>query len=256
MDVGNNGLLYLVESRGQQVLAVDLSRAVPTLEVIAGQAGEVGYNDEDVPAEEGLFDTLTGVAVGDDGTVYVADGATNLIRAVTTDGMLINVAGLGDDGLPHTTQTDVPDRFDSPQRMVFLDGILYVADSGRHRIAAVDPETGEVWDHIGTADVAGYTGDGGALSDALLDSPFGVARTPEGRLTVADSGNHAIRSELLSGRIETVVGRGPTGYAGDQDAAENASLSFPTDVAYAPDGDLVIADTNNHVVRRVDEPNW
>jgi hypothetical protein len=178
-----------------------------------------------------------------------------LIRAITPDGTLTNIAGMGEDGLPIIID-DAPDRFDSPRKMALKDGILYVADTNRHRIAAIDLADGQVWDHIGTADLPGYMGDGGPATDAILESPYSVDFGPGGQMTIADSGNHAIRVVLGSGRIETVVGRGPSGYAGDEGPAETSSLAFPHDIAYAPDGDLVIADTNNNVIRRVNQPNW
>jgi hypothetical protein len=75
-------------------------------------------------------------------------------------------------------------------------------------------------------------------------------------MIIADSGNDAIRAQLDSGSFDTISGRGPSGYAGDGEAAENASLNFPQDVAVGPDGDLYIADTNNAVIRWIASPSW
>ena len=100
----------------------------------------------------------------------------------------------------------------------------------------------------------------GALEVGLrqFDPPMAwTAGTFDGnRMRIADAGNHAVRSVLSDGTFDTVVGRGPTGYAGDGESAENASLRFPQDIAVGQDGDLLIADTNNAVIRWVANPTW
>ena len=256
MVVGPNGMLYLVEGQGHQVAVVDL--VAGELTVLAGvQAITTGFNESEVPAEEAEFDTLSGIAVDDDGTVYVSDSATGLIRAITTDNTVITVAGADEDGFPiGDGDPDNPNRLESPQKLVFHDGTLYVADSGRHRIATVDVTTGDIENVIGTTDTPGYLGDGGPAADAYLSGPYGFAFNTAGRMIVADTGNDALRAVLPDGSIDTIAGRGATGFDGDTEPSEGASLNGPMDVIYAPDGDVILADTENAVVRRIDQPTW
>ena len=253
MTMGPDGLLYMVESQGQQILTVDLDAG--ELTVLAGSPGEPGYDETDVPVEDGHFDVLTGIAVADDGTIYLADAGNNLIRSISPEGLLQTVAGADEEGFPLIDDSD-PNRLSEPQKMELHDGVLYVADTGRHRIVTVDLNTGELTNVIGDTDVRGYMGDGADWSDAKLDSPYGFTFGSGGRMVIADSGNDAIRAVLTDGTIDTISGRGVRGYAGDEGEAEPASLYLPLDVLFADDGDLIFADGGNAVVRRIDQPNW
>ena len=256
MVVGPDDLLYFVEGQGHQVAVVDL--AAGELTILAGvQAITDGFNEEEVAADEAEFDALSGIAVADDGTIYVADSGSNMIRAITTDDTVVTVAGADDEGFPIAADGDDDDnRLDSPQKLLIHDGVLYVADSGRHRIASVDASTGAVTNVVGATDVRGYLGDGGAPEDAQLAGPFGFAFNAAGRMIIADTGNDALRAVFPDGTIDTIAGRGATGFDGDTEASEGASLRSPMDVVYAPDGDVIFADTENAVVRRIDQPTW
>ncbi len=101
----------------------------------------------------------------------------------------------------------------------------------------------------------GYSGDNGPAIEAWFDTPGGVAVSPNGELFIADSNNHVIRRVDAENRnISTVVGNnslGP-GFSGDFGDATAAQLNTPDGVAIAPDGDLIVADSHNHRVRRVD----
>ncbi|PYR57992.1 MAG: hypothetical protein DMF91_18160, partial [Acidobacteria bacterium] len=105
----------------------------------------------------------------------------------------------------------------------------------------------------------GYAGDYGPAPLAWLDTPLGLAVTPTGDIYFADSNNDAIRR--IDGKtqiITTVVGdhRLGSGFSGDGGSATDAQLDTPDGVAIAPDGDLIIADSHNDRIRRVDKPTW
>lgn len=100
---------------------------------------------------------------------------------------------------------------------------------------------------------AGYTGDGGPLSAATMDNPFGVLIGPDGALYVAEMGNHIVRRiDLKTKAIRTVAGNGKPGYAGDGGPATSASLSAPHEIRFDRRGDLYIVERDSHVVRKVD----
>ncbi|MCL6451251.1 MAG: diguanylate cyclase [Acetobacteraceae bacterium] len=99
----------------------------------------------------------------------------------------------------------------------------------------------------------GYWGDGGPARDAGVCEPYGVAvDTVEPGWFLVDRGNHAIRRIDASGRVTTVAGDGEYGYSGDGGPAARARLHKPNGVAVDGRGNLFIADTGNHCIRRVD----
>ncbi len=98
----------------------------------------------------------------------------------------------------------------------------------------------------------GYSGDGGAATSALLRHPEGVAVAPNGDVYFADTDNDVVRKvAFATGLITTVAGNGLPGSTGDGGPATSARLKAPEDVFVAASGDLYIADTGNHEIRKV-----
>ncbi|OEH84502.1 hypothetical protein BHU72_09865 [Desulfuribacillus stibiiarsenatis] len=105
---------------------------------------------------------------------------------------------------------------------------------------------------VAGTDTQGYFGDDAPAINANLNSPHGVAVDSQGNLYIADTYNHRIRKvSATDGVISTVVGTGTSGYSGDGEAATLANLSSPNGVALDSSGNLYIADTMNHVIRKV-----
>ena len=129
-------------------------------------------------------------------------------------------------------------------------GNLFIADTVNHRIRKVD-SAGVISTVAGT-DSSGSRGDGGPAVDARLFSPHGVAVDGAGNLFIADTVNHRIRKVDSAGVISTVAGTGWTGSRGDGGPAVDARLNRPYGVAVDGAGNLFIADTDNHRIRKVD----
>jgi sugar lactone lactonase YvrE len=118
-------------------------------------------------------------------------------------------------------------------------GNLYVADSGNHAIRRVDAR-GEVITFAGRTGVAGHAD--GRGSEALFQAPRGIALAPDGSLVVADSGTQTIRRISPAGEVTTIAGK--PGEQGSADgAARDARFCFPSAVAVAADGSVIVADT-------------
>lgn len=132
-------------------------------------------------------------------------------------------------------------------------GNLYLADSYNYRIRRVDAQTGLISTVAGTGS-PGYSGDGGPAAAAMITNPAGLLLDGAGDLLFADTNNNAVRRiDKVTGDISTVAGTpGVQGYAGDGGAATAARLSLPEGIAFDVRGDLLIADTGNNVVRKVD----
>ncbi|MGE0448552.1 MAG: glycosyltransferase [Vicinamibacterales bacterium] len=101
----------------------------------------------------------------------------------------------------------------------------------------------------------GYAGDEGPAIDAWLDTPGSISIAPDGSVYFADSNNHVVRRIDANNNIRTVVGNNAAGFgfSGDFGKATAAQLDTPDGVAFAPDGDLIVADSGNERVRRIDK---
>jgi hypothetical protein len=130
------------------------------------------------------------------------------------------------------------------------EGDLYISDVGAHRVLKLTP-AGRLTVIAGTGE-GGFGGDGGPAAQAALFAPHDLAFDAEGNLLIADTLNHRVRRVDRQGVITTVAGNGKAEYSGDGGPALAASLNNPQGLALDRDGNILIADTYNHVVRRVD----
>lgn len=177
------------------------------------------------------------------------DPATGHVRIIAGAG-----AGYAGDGATTATAT-----FKQPKGVQLDDdGNIFILDQQNFRIRKIDP-TGAMSLVAGNG-MQGGDGDGGLATAAKLNFEAGSNPEPSGgmvfangTLFVSDTLSSRVRAiDLTTGMIDTVVGTGTPGYAGDGGPALTAQLNFPRDLEIGPDGDLYIADTDNSVVRAVD----
>jgi sugar lactone lactonase YvrE len=137
-----------------------------------------------------------------------------------------------------------------PSAIVFdTQGNLYFAETGNHVVRRFS--TAGVITTVAGTGVQGFGGDGGAATEAELDSPGGLAMDAGGDLFIADSHNHRVREVAATGTITTIAGTGAAGFSGDGGAATAARLDLPTALAVDPAGNVYVADTDNQRVRRI-----
>ena len=118
--------------------------------------------------------------------------------------------------------------------------------------AAVLAAAGDITTVAGDG-ASGFSGDSGPATGASLVLPEGIAVDLSGNLFIGDNLNHRIRRvDAATGLISTVAGEGTPGFSGDGGPATSASLDFPSGIAVDASGNLFIADTSNHRIRRVD----
>ena len=100
----------------------------------------------------------------------------------------------------------------------------------------------------------GYSGDNGPAIQAALNNPGGIAVATSGDVFFADSNNHVIRRIDPRNEITTIAGNNAlgAGFSGDYAPAAQAQFDTPDGIAIAPDGDLIVADSHNDRVRRID----
>jgi hypothetical protein len=186
------------------------------------------------------------------GTEYLSGKSLGGL-AVFVPGNIVPFAGNGfaigvGDGSPATSA-----ELDLPSSEV-LDGAgnMFIADSAHNRIRNVDAVTHLISTIAGTTK-EGFSGDGGQAVDSTLRTPSGIAIDGAGNLYIADSGNNVIRMiTKATGVISTVAGNTILGSAGNGVPATSANLNNPFGITVDFAGNLFIADTANHLIRKVD----
>jgi len=191
----------------------------------------------------------SGIAIDAAGNLYVAETAGNLILKVTPEGEVRVLAGGSESGL--TDGQGYNARFDMPSGITIdRAGNLYVADTFNHRIRKVTLR-GEVSTLAG----GGSTDhDGGGFADgkgrnARFGRPSGIAIDAAGNLYVTDTKNHRIRKVTPRGEVSTIAGDGEQGSADGKGSA--AQFKAPSGIAVDSAGNLYVADTNNHRIRKI-----
>ncbi|HEX7125838.1 MAG TPA: RHS repeat-associated core domain-containing protein [Thermodesulfobacteriota bacterium] len=243
--VGADGSVYIATPSAHRVwrLAPD-----GQLTAVAG-TGVAGFSGDGGPAVAAMLNAPHGVAVGPDGSLYLADTHNHRIRRIDRDGIIRTVVGTGveaygGDGGP-ATQAQIGR---VPSLAVAADGTLYLADLFNHRVRRVGPD-GVITTLAGTG-LAGYTGDGIPAAQTRLWHPEGVGVGPDGSVYIADASNRRIRRVGIDGLITTVAGGGIQ--TADGVPATLARITYPHSVVVLPDQSLIFVDSSEHLVRRVD----
>ncbi len=241
--VDSTGNIYVADTANHTVRKVTLAGVVSTL---AGQALTPGSANGSGSAAR--FNHPSGLAVDGAGNVYVADTDNETIRRITPTGDVTTVAGQA--GI--SGSTDGPGStasFNGPSGVVVdAAGNLYVADTLNHTIRRIT-SAGMVSTIAGAAGVSGSAD--GTGSAARFHGPQGLAIDGTGNLYVADTNNDTIRKVVTAtGAVTTVAGQ--AGISGSTDGAPGqARFYFPSGVAVDSNGNLYVADTDNHALREV-----
>ena len=245
--VDGAGNLYIADRDNHRIRKVDTAGMITTA---AGTGGGIfgGYGGDGGAAIRAQLKSPRGVAADGAGNLYIADTGNYRIRKVDAAGVITTAAGTGERGYGGDGGAATAAQLRSPMG-VAADGAgnLYIADENDQRIRKVDA-AGVIATAAGTGE-RGYGGDGGTAVRAQLDSPSGAAADGAGNLYIIDSGNHRIRKMDAAGVITTAAGPGD---AGDGGTAVQVQLRYPPGVAADGAGNLYIADSSNHRVRKVD----
>lgn len=257
VSLDNSGDIFITDTEDFVVREVTVSNG--NIQAFAGNGTQAYSGDGGLPTNAELNDPGA-VFVDGSGNIFVADTSNSVIREVlASTGDIETVAGngvagySGDGVAPTATELNYPGG-------VFVDaqGDIFIADTANSAIREVVAATGLIQTVAGTPGTAGYSGDGGAATGALLANPNAVLVDGSGNIYIADTGNSAIREVVAStGNIQTVAGTPPTACAspsagcGDGGAATSAYLNFPAGIFRDAAGDIFIADTFDNAIREV-----
>lgn len=240
--VDSSGNVYVADLINSAVRKITPAGAVTTF---AGAAPAPGSADGNGTAAR--FNAPRGVATDSAGNVYVADMINATIRKITPGGAVSTLAGTaGSEG--STDGTGAAARFGAPRGLaVDAAGNVYVADTGNYTIRKITP-AGVVTTFAGTAGSRGSTD--GTGSAARFDRPFDVAVDSSGNIYVADTFNSTIRKITSAGAVTTLAG--DARFTGDDDGTgEDALFDQPNGIAVDRSGNIYVADSENHIIRKV-----
>ncbi|MCP4696421.1 MAG: hypothetical protein GY862_06195 [Gammaproteobacteria bacterium] len=252
----SKGNLYIADGNNDRVRKVDAAGIITT---IAGN-GSGGYSGDGGPATAAQIDAPMGIVIDSGGTVYFASRNNDVIRKIDKHGEISTIAGnrngniagyweLGDDGPASEAQLWGP-------TLLALDNEanLLIADMGNNRIRKIDAD-GIITTLAGNGFAgifqSGYWGDRQLATEAEINIPHAVVADGIDNLYIADTGNNVIRKIDASGVINTVAGGRQAGFSGDGGFAADARLAGPFGLAIDEAGNLYIADTNNHRIRKI-----
>ena len=185
------------------------------------------------------------------GNLFIADSGTERVRQVIRDGTVTTLAGTGAaargaaDGSPAGSVA-----LNTPMGVAMdSSGNVLVADTYNHRVVMVTPARA-IRTVAGTG-TSGASPDGTGPLVAQLRAPRAVCADRTGNLYIVDTSNHRVLRLAPGGTLQTAAGNGSRGSAGDDGAARFAQLDTPSACATDSAGNLFIADTANHAIRKV-----
>lgn len=242
-------------------------RLAGTLCTVAG-TGAPGLGGEGLAPLDSALYLPQDVTIGPDGEAFVVDWNNHRVR-VMRDGIIDTVLGtgtLGDGFDPASERTEAAPldlSLDHPTHVLFAaNGDMIVSAWHNSQVIRLVAKTGLVERVAGTGRRS-FNGDDKPRLEADLDLPVATAWGADGALLICDQANQRIRRLDLqdeAGIVTTIVGDGTKGYSGDGGPAEQAQIHLPTSQSGPPAGRIAtdalgqvyLADTVNHVIRRVD----
>ena len=238
MDFDASGNMYLADHDNFRIRKITPATAVTTF---AGSGSPATINGTGTTAS---FDGPSGIAVDAAGNIYVSEVNGNVIRKITTAGVVSTLAGDGSIG--NTDGPGLAAKFNSPYGLAIdAAGNIYVADYYNHAIRKIDTAAN-------VTTLAGNLGPGdvdGPVASARFENPVALSIDAVGNIYVADVGNHKIRKITPTGMVTTLAGNGIAGNVNGIGSA--AQFYSPAGIAVDNKGNVYVTDYGTSLVRKI-----
>ena len=230
-------------------------RVVAAEQILLSPWLDTGHLGEGGPAEELLLCYTKGLAIDASGNLLISDRGRGhrgrVVWRIDGDGIARVVAGAGIAG-DATESLAAQMRLNRPEGLaVASDGSIFVSDGYNHAVYRVGTD-GRAERVAGTG-TQGHSGDGGKATEAQLNRPGEIRLDSAGNLLIAGVQSHRIRMVDPAGRITTVAGTGEQGFSPDGTPATQAKLDTPWAIGLDRQNRVLIAESANHIVRRIEE---
>jgi DNA-binding beta-propeller fold protein YncE len=248
VETGPDGSIYWADFGSNRVMRLD--RRAGKVFVVAG-TGEKGHAGDGGAAKAAVLSAPHEVRFDSKGNMYVAERDAHVVRFVSKADAISTLVGTGAPGFGGDGGPSDKAQLNQPHSIV-LDrrDNLFICDIKNDRIRKRDAASGVLTTFAGDGTTADTPPD--APLTAALNGPRSIDIGPDGTMyLILREGNKVYALDPKAGRLRHLAGTGAKGYAGDGGPARTATWNGPKGIAYAPDGSLYIADTENHVIRRV-----
>lgn len=206
---------------------------------------------ENIPATSAILLQAEGIASDPAGNIYVSDANNHRVRCIAPDGIIRTIAGNGIAGFAGDGGPASASQLNSPYGLGFdRSGNLYIADLGNARIRRIAPSGIITTIAGGGAFPAGGKNEGSMATVVSFTAPRNIAIASTGIVYISDFGAQRVYQMAVDGTLTTLAGTGTDGYSGDG-AAALVELSYPTALAVDRQGTVYIADSGNHLIRKV-----
>ncbi len=242
----SNGEIVIRDGGSPKIRRVDRNGIIT---VIAGN-GVGGYGGDGGSALNAIVNFEGEIVMTDSGDVLIADTYNHRIRRVYSNGTIVAIAGNGNSGYTGDGSPAILAALSQPRSVAYLDGEVYLADTQNNRLRKIFVN-GTITTIAGNG-TSGHCGDGHFAIDACVNRPVSVVVNDAGEVFFSDEQNHVVRKIDVDSVISTYAGTpGSGGYDGDGGLATEAKLNSPRGLAINHEGELLIADSDNNVIRKV-----
>ncbi len=242
------GNMILSVNAARQIRRFNLDQSVQTI------AGVLPSTESLSGAEATATPLLSPSAVAADpaGGLFIADASDHRVRKVSAAGLISTVAGNGIFGSTGDNGSPTQARVGTPVSLFYRsNGDLLVGSGAGATIRKIGADG--IITTIAGGNGAGFTGDNGPATAAQFLGVSGVVVDAAGNTFISDRDNNRIRRvDAISGNLSTIAGNGVVGFAGEGTSAVTAQLNTPRQLAFDSQGNLFVADTGNHRVRKID----